>query len=75
MTPQHPSTEAMAALFVVATIALTIAMLFLLSGCAIPIPPSGDRMGELGTVTIQVGYVPNQLSINDKPLPASTTTK
>jgi outer membrane protein assembly factor BamE (lipoprotein component of BamABCDE complex) len=73
MTPQHPSLAAMMATFLLASIAIAVALI--LSGCAIPIPPSGEKMGELGTITIQVGYVPNQLSLNDRPLPASTTTK
>lgn len=31
-----------------------------LSGCAIPIPPSGDRMGEYGTINIGVKYTPSE---------------
>jgi hypothetical protein len=54
--------------------AITVAVALILMGCAIPIPPSGDRMGEIGTITVQVGYTPKQLS-NNQPLPASTTTK
>ena len=58
MTPQHPSLEAMMATFLVAAIAVAIALI--LSGCAVPIPPTGPDAGRYGWLNI--GYTPNVLA-------------
>jgi hypothetical protein len=60
MTPRHPSLEAMTAMFVIAALALTVAII--LSGCAIPIPPSGADSGKYGTLYITPRYEPNYLT-------------
>ena len=60
MTPQHPSLEAVVAAFVFTVLVLTVAIL--LSGCAIPIPPSGEAAGKYGTLYITPRYEPNYLT-------------
>jgi len=58
MTPHHPSPQAFAATFVIAAIALAVALI--LSGCAVPIPPTGPDAGRYGYINI--GYTPNVLA-------------
>jgi hypothetical protein len=69
-TPHHPSLEAMAAMFVIAALALTVAII--LAGCAIslPVPPSGPDMGKYGS--FKIGYEPNYLTT---PFLDNNTTK
>jgi hypothetical protein len=62
MNIPNPPLEAWSALFVFAAIVLAIAMLFALSGCALPIPPSGPDMGKYGTVYLTPRYEPNALT-------------
>jgi hypothetical protein len=59
-TPHHPSLEAMMATFDIAAMALAVAII--LSGCAIPIPPSGADSGKYGTLYITPRYEPNYLT-------------
>ena len=51
---------------------LALAAALLLTGCAIPIPPTGPDAGSYGW--INVGYTPNIFAAIEKPLPAPNST-
>jgi hypothetical protein len=44
------------------TLILLLAAVMTLTGCAIPIPPSGPDLGKYGFVRVGVTYEPNALT-------------
>jgi hypothetical protein len=59
-TTTTPSTTARAVTFLLAAIALAVALI--LAGCALPIPPSGPDMGKYGTLYLTPRYEANALT-------------